>query len=90
MVMPHRLVQGRSDGPVVVPDRHWGIFRPALVVIESGRHAEFGCVLGRHLGATGDGVHRTISQARTPGGLLAPLRAPATAEPLMRRPEPPA
>ena len=90
MVMPHRLVQARADGPVVVSDRHWGIFRPALVVIDCGARDALDCLRGRHLGATVDGVHRTIAPARTPVGLLAPLRAPATAEPLLRRPEPPA
>lgn len=91
MVVPHRLVQSRADGPVVVPDRHWGLFRPALVTLDVGPRDELDCLHGRHMGATVDGVHRTISPARTPVGLLAPLRAPATtAEPLLRRPEPPA
>ncbi len=85
MVMPHRLVQARSDGPVVVPDRHWGLFRPALVTVDISPRDELDCLRGRHLGATVDGVHRTIAPARTPVGLLAPLRAPARAESILRR-----
>ncbi|HEU5151179.1 MAG TPA: hypothetical protein VFU19_11815 [Iamia sp.] len=85
MVMPHRLVQARSDGPVVVPDRHWGLFRPALVTVDAGPRDALDCLRGRHLGATVDGVHRTIAPARTPIGLLAPLRAPARAESILRR-----
>lgn len=84
MVMPHRHVQARADGPVVVPDRLWGLFRPALVTIEASPRDALDCLVGRHAGATVDGVHRTIAPARTPVGLLAPLRAPTTAEPLMR------
>lgn len=89
MVVPHRMVLARADGPVVVPDRLWGLFRPALVVIEASPRDALDCLVGRHLGATVDGVHRTIAPARTPVGLLAPLRAPATAEPLMRGPDHP-
>lgn len=85
LVMPHRMVQVRADGPVIVPDRLWGLFRPAIVTIEVGvRPDPLAPLAGRHLGATVDGVHRTIAPARTPVGLLAPLRAPAAAEPLMR------
>lgn len=87
MVMPHRMVQVRPDGPVVVPDRLWGLFRPALVTVEMSPRDGLDPLAGRHLGATVDGVHRTIAPARTPVGLLAPLRAPTTAEPLLRRPE---
>jgi len=90
MVMPHRLVQVRADGPVVVPDRLWGLFRPALVTVEMAPRDGLDGLAGRHLGATVDGVHRTIAPARTPVGLLAPLRAPATAEPLLRGPDRPA
>lgn len=91
MVAPHRQVQARADGPVVVPDRLWGLFRPALVTVEAARRDDaLDCLVGRHPGATVDGVHRTIAPARTPVGLLAPLRAPATAEPLMRHPDQPA
>ena len=86
MVLPHRMVLARADGPVVVPDRLWGIFRPSIVVIEASARDELDVLVGRHLGATVDGVHRTIAPARTPVGLLAPLRAPAAAKPLMRRP----
>ncbi len=85
MVVPHRLVQARVDGPVVVPDRHWGLFRPALVAVDVGPRDELDCLGGRHLGATVDGVHRTIAPARTPVGLLAPLRAPVRAEGVLRR-----
>lgn len=85
MVVPHRLVQTRADGPVVVPDRHWGIVRPAMVSVEVGARDALDCLDGRHVGATVDGVHRTLAPARTPVGLLAPLRAPATAETLLRR-----
>lgn len=88
MVMPHRMVQARADGPVVVPDRLWGLFRPALVSVEVAPRDGLEVLAGRHLGATVDGVHRTVAPARTPVGLLAPLRAPAAAEPLLRRPEP--
>jgi len=90
LLMPHRLVQARADGPVVVPNRLWGLFRPALVMIEAGPRGDgLDGLVGRHLGATVDGVHRSIAPARTPVGLLAPLRAPARAEPLMRRPDHP-
>lgn len=89
MVVPSRLIQSRVDGPVVVPDRHWGLFRPALVTVEVGERDALDCLHGRHAGATVDGVHRTLSPARTPVGLLAPLRAPAPAEPLMRHDRPP-
>lgn len=87
MVMPHRMVQVRGDGPVVVPDRLWGLFRPAVVTVEMSRRDGLDGLAGRHLGATVDGVHRTMAPARTPVGLLAPLRAPTTAEPLLRRPD---
>lgn len=87
MVVPHRLVQVRADGPVVVPDRLWGLFRPAVVTVEMGHRDALDGLAGRHLGATVDGVHRTIAPARTPVGLLAPLRAPTAAEPLLRRPD---
>jgi hypothetical protein len=90
MVVPHRQVQARADGPVVVPDRLWGLFRPALVSIEASPRDELDGLVGRHAGATVDGLHRTIAPARTPVGLLAPLRAPAAAEPLLHRPERPA
>lgn len=91
MVVPHRQVQSRLDGPVVVPERLWGLFRPARVTVEAAcRGDALDCLVGRHLGATVDGVHRTIAPARTPVGLLAPLRAPAAAEPLMRHPDQPA
>ncbi len=90
MVLPHRMVQARADGPVVVPDRLWGLFRPAIVTVEASPRGDvLDPLVGRHLGATIDGVHRTIAPARTPVGLLAPLRAPTTAEPLMRGPKPP-
>lgn len=85
MVVPHRLVQARADGPVVVPDRHWGLFRPALVSVEVRERDALDCLRGRHLGATVDGVHRTIAPARTPVGLLAPVRAPVRAEGVLRR-----
>ncbi len=89
MVLPHRMVLARADGPVVVPDRLWGLFRPAIVTVEASARGDIlDPLVGRHLGATIDGVHRTIAPARTPVGLLAPLRAPTTAEPLIRRPEP--
>lgn len=88
MVMPHRLVQNRADGPVVVPDRHWGLFRPARVTIEASPRDALDCLRGKHLGATVDGVHRTIAPARTPVGLLAPLRAPTGAETMLRRDPP--
>lgn len=88
MVMPHRLLQARADGPVVVPDRYWGLFRPALVTVEVSPRDALDCLGGRHLGATVDGVHRTIAPARTPVGLLAPLRAPTAAEGMLRRDPP--
>ncbi len=90
MVMPHRMVQNRAGGPVVVPDRLWGLFRPALVTVEMSPRDGLDGLAGRHLGATVDGVHRTMAPARTPVGLLAPLRAPTTAEPLLRQPDGPA
>lgn len=87
MVVPHQLVQARADGPVVVRDRLWGLFRPAVVTVDVTPRDALDVLVGRHAGATVDGLHRTIAPARTPVGLLAPLRAPATsAEPLMRRP----
>lgn len=89
MVMPHRMVQNRADGPVVVPDRLWGLFRPALVTVEMSPRDGLDGMAGRHLGATVDGVHRTMAPARTPVGLLAPRRAQTTAEPLLRRPDGP-
>lgn len=91
MVLPHRMVLARADGPVIVPDRMWGLFRPAIVVVEASLRGDgIDTLVGRHPGATIDGVHRTIAPARTPVGILAPLRAPTTAEPLMRRSDPPA
>lgn len=82
MVVPHRHVQVRGDGPVVVPDRLWGLFRPAIVTVEASPCDGLDVLSARHLGGTVDGVHRTVAPARTPVGLLAPLRGPVPAEPL--------
>lgn len=83
MVVPHRHVQARGDGPVVVPDRLWGLFRPAIVTVEASARDRLDVLAGRHPGCTVDGVHRTVAPARTPVGILAPLRGPVPAEPLM-------
>ncbi len=84
LAVPHRAIQHRGDGPVVVPDRLLGLFRVAAVRLAVGPDDPLVGLAGRHLGAVVDGANRLLREARTPVGLIAPLRAPVrAAEPLL-------
>lgn len=84
MVLPRRDLQHRGDGPVLVPGRVGGLWRLAAVAVEVPPEDPLAVLAGRHPGAHIGGVHRVVREARTPIGLLAPLRAPtASTEPLL-------
>lgn len=84
MAVPHRELQSRGDGPVIVPDRLLGLFRPATVRFHAFPGDPLAPLAGRHLGTHVSGANRVLREARTPVGLIAPLRAPSTAtEPLL-------
>lgn len=84
LAVPHRELQSRGDGPVVVPDRLLGLFQLAAVTVEVTPEDELGALAGRHPGTLVGGAHRLVREARTPVGLIAPLRAPAAVtEPLL-------
>jgi len=84
LALPHRELQSRGDGPVVVPDRLLGLFQAAAVNIDVPYDDQLGALGGRHAGTIVDGAHRLVREARTPVGLIAPLRAPAAVtEPLL-------
>jgi hypothetical protein len=84
LAVPHRELQSRGDGPVMVPDRLLGLFQVAGVGLEAPSDDELGAVVGRHPGTLVGGVHRLMREARTPVGLIAPLRPPvAVTEPLL-------
>ena len=85
MAVPHRELQQRGDGPVMVPDRLLGLFR--LRRRSASRRSTVttsATLTGRHLGTVVAGANRVVREARTPVGLIAPLRAPvAVTEPLL-------
>jgi hypothetical protein len=84
MAVPHRELQHRGDGPVMVPDRLVGMFRFASVRIQAYPGDPLVGLAGRHLGTLVSGGNRVVREARTPVGLIAPLRAPvAVTEPLL-------
>jgi hypothetical protein len=84
MAVPHRELQHRGDGPVIVPDRLLGMFRAATVRIQAFPGDELSGLAGRHVGSVVSGANRVVREARTPVGLIAPLRAPvAVTEPLL-------
>lgn len=84
LAVPHRELQSRGDGPVMVPDRLLGLFQPAGVRLQVAPDDDLTAVAGGHLGALVGGVHRVLREARTPVGLIAPLRPPVSvAEPLL-------
>lgn len=78
---PGRSVQHRGDGPVVVPARARGLIRAAKVTVETGPRTidDLALLAGGHLGATVRGLHRVISEARQPVGIMATLQAPKRA-----------
>jgi len=84
MAMPHRELQSRGDGPVIVPDRLLGLFQLARVTVETAPDDDLAPLGGRHAGTLVGGVHRVLREARTPVGLIAPLRAPAAVTEAMR------
>ncbi len=84
LAVPHRELQQRGDGPVIVPDRLLGMFRVATVRIEAVHGDPLAGLAGRHLGTMVSGANRVVREARTPVGLIAPLRAPVgVTEPLL-------
>ena len=84
MAVPHRELQHRGDGPVMVPDRLLGLFRFGTIRIEGFAGNDLSALTGRHLGTLVAGANRVVREARTPVGLIAPLRAPAgVTEPLL-------
>jgi hypothetical protein len=84
LAIPHRELQHRGDGPVIVPDRLLGMFRAATVRIQAFPGDELSVIAGGHLGSVVSGANRVVREARTPVGLIAPLRAPvAVTEPLL-------
>jgi Acetoacetate decarboxylase (ADC) len=84
LAVPHRELQQRGDGPVIVPDRLLGMFRVATVRIQAFPGDELSVLAGRHLGSVVGGANRVVREARTPVGLIAPLRAPVgVTEPLL-------
>ena len=74
--MPHRQCRPAPTDRWSCPDRRWGLFRPGPRHHRGQPARRLDRLIGRHLGATVDGVHRTGRPARTPVGLLAPLRGP--------------
>ncbi|MBI2708499.1 MAG: hypothetical protein HYX34_02215 [Actinobacteria bacterium] len=87
VVLPHSELQVRGDGPVIVPDRLWGLARPGAVRVSAPADGgPLAALAGRHLGAHITSVHRIVREARTPVGLRAPLRAPTGVEPVMAAP----
>jgi len=78
MAVPHRELQSRGDGPVMVPDRLLGLFQLAGVHIHAYPGDPLAPLAGGHLGVLVAGANRVVREARTPIGLIAPQRAPAT------------
>jgi hypothetical protein len=83
LAVPHRELQNRGDGPVVVPDHMMGRFQPAIVHVHAFPGDALASLTGAHFGSLVANARQVISEARTPVGLIAPLRAPsAVTEPL--------
>jgi hypothetical protein len=84
LAVPHRELQHRGDSAVIVPDRLLGLFRAGTVRIEAFTGDPLAQLAGRHLGSLVSGANRVVREARTPVGLIAPLRAPVgVTEPLL-------
>ncbi|CAN5169348.1 hypothetical protein BH24ACT1_BH24ACT1_10480 [soil metagenome] len=79
---PVRMLQHRSDGPVVVPGRLRGRVRLATVEVEAPEDDSLSPLDGRHLGVHVAGMRMRLRPARHPVGLASTLRAP------LRAPEP--
>src|SRR4051794_38878710 len=84
LAVPHRELQSRGDGPVIVPDRLLGLFRAGTIRIQAFTGDPLAALAGRHVGSLVSGANRVVREARTPVGLIAPLRAPVgVTEPLL-------
>lgn len=79
---PVRMLQHRSDGPVVVPGRLRGRLRLAAVEFQAPEADPLAPLNGRHPGAHVAGLRMRVGPARHPVGLASTLRAP------LRAPEP--
>ena len=87
LAVPHRELQSRGDGPVVVPDHMYGLFRPAVVRVHAFPGDPLARLAGAHPGTMVGSANRVLSEARTSIGLIAPSRAVAPApEPLRSEP----
>lgn len=89
-VLPMRSVQGRGDGPVLVPRRLSALLRLARVSVgASGGDEGWSWSAGEHRGAVLSSARLLVRPARHPLGVLSSFRAPLQApEPrLSYRPE---
>ena len=82
LVVPMRSVQRRSDGPVVLPRRLWGLMRVARATIEvadplNEQEADLSWTVGDHPGAMFSAMRVVAGRARHPIGAMSTLRAPA-------------
>ena len=82
-LVPMRLLQRRSDGPVAVPLRLRALARRASVEVEVAEGEDsLAAIAGRHRGLVLSSERLRIHRARHPAGFLHTLRAP------LRPPEP--
>lgn len=82
-MVPVRSVQGRADGPVLVPRRFFALTRLARVHVDVVDDDDsLAWLAGPHAGAVQSGVRMLVRPARRPTGLWSSLRAP------LRVPEP--
>jgi hypothetical protein len=79
---PVRMLQHRSDGPVVVPGWLRGRVRLAALEVHAPEADPLAALAGRHPGVHVAGMHLRVRPARHPVGLASTLRAP------LRAPEP--
>lgn len=79
---PVRMLQRRSDGPVVVPGQLRGRVRLATVEVQAPEGDPLAPLGGRHPGVHIAGMRMRVRPARHPVGLASTLRAP------LRAPEP--
>lgn len=82
VLAPVRMLQRRSDGPVVVPGRLRGRMRMATIEVQTPEADPLAPLAGRHPGAHVAGMRLRVRPARHPVGLASTLRAP------LRAPEP--
>ncbi|MGI8794170.1 MAG: acetoacetate decarboxylase family protein [Acidimicrobiales bacterium] len=75
-LVPMRSVQLRSDGPVVVPRRLWGLLRLSRVAVSVPEGDPLTWAAGCHIGAHLANMRMLVHPARHPIGLLSSLRAP--------------